>query len=433
MRINKLCLILLLFCSSLSAAQVLSPLEMHDPAMRRLQQHYMKQLKEAASDLAQHKFPYAFYFSRKLDLEELEQQQNDQRSIHFERYNNHTTLEIIGNYYAAYSGERVDSDHRLRQTFNDVILPILQVIVSKFESASEVEVIAVEVSHHVRKKVMGIEGEFPENVAVMIPRELAERVVHSADPASQQNLMLDAEVYVSGQPTLLWLAGERPVIAEDESPIHPSNAKLQEVDASVAAETDRPVQHEPAQSRLLGSKLPNLATAAPPELNNQPLHDASPQALKTLLEQNRDSIDKMTSEQNATAHFVPYAPPAFIEFKKGAYLQLSMTSSLDMTASGSQYKLAALAFDRHVAHLIRPILAYFKDTSGMDGIDFSTTVKIDGDEKGANTEAVEYVLPITALRRYEQFDCTGQQLLNEGIVLINGERVGLDLQLAETR
>ncbi len=32
---------------------------------------------------------------------------------------------------------------------------------------------------------------------------------------------------------------------------------------------------------------------------------------------------------------------------------------------------------------------------------------------------------------YEAYDCTGQQLLDAGAVLIDGKRVGLDLQLAE--
>lgn len=51
----------------------------------------------------------------------------------------------------------------------------------------------------------------------------------------------------------------------------------------------------------------------------------------------------------------------------------------------------------------------------------------------ASAEAVEFVMPMAAMRCYEQYDCTGQQLLNSGIVLINGERVGLDLQVAEAR
>jgi len=38
---------------------------------------------------------------------------------------------------------------------------------------------------------------------------------------------------------------------------------------------------------------------------------------------------------------------------------------------------------------------------------------------------------MAVLRCYESYDCTGQQLINSSFVLINGERVSLDLQSAE--
>jgi hypothetical protein len=44
---------------------------------------------------------------------------------------------------------------------------------------------------------------------------------------------------------------------------------------------------------------------------------------------------------------------------------------------------------------------------------------------------VEFFFPLSSLRCYEKYDCTGQQLLDAGTVLINGERVALDLQIAE--
>jgi hypothetical protein len=46
-------------------------------------------------------------------------------------------------------------------------------------------------------------------------------------------------------------------------------------------------------------------------------------------------------------------------------------------------------------------------------------------------EAVEFFFPLSALRCYESYECTGQQSINAGTVLINGERVGLDLWIAE--
>jgi hypothetical protein len=82
---------------------------------------------------------------------------------------------------------------------------------------------------------------------------------------------------------------------------------------------------------------------------------------------------------------------------------------------------------------VRPVLGYFKEDAGFDGIDFSTTVKIAGDNENVHALAVEFILPLSALHCFQQFDCTGQQLLNTGIILINGERAGLELQTAEAK
>lgn len=422
-RLSRFLLLAVVLCGASSLfSQIIPPMEMHDPAMRRLQQQHMKDLKEMRAGLKELHFPYDFYFSRKLDIDEPAQQQADQRSIRFEKYNNQTALEITGNYYAAYSDAYLDDDHRLRQTYIDVILPILQIVVPPLQSAREVDAFAVEISHHVCRKVIGVTGEYPENVVVVIPRELAARVVQTKDLIAQQNLMLDAEIYRNGQPTILWLAGERPVIPEDRSA---DNQEPPPIHSSAS----------PAHRGLLPASLASHANSSatpPPELRGEPLHDASPDALKALEDRFREPIEKLTKEQATTISFVPYAPPSFINFRQGAYLQISMSTKLDIRPTDSQYKLAALAFDREIAHLVRPVLSYFKEASGFDGVDFSTTVKFAEDKDGAHATAVEFVLPLAALNCFQQYDCTGQQLLDAGVVLINGERAGIQLQTAET-
>jgi hypothetical protein len=115
------------------------------------------------------------------------------------------------------------------------------------------------------------------------------------------------------------------------------------------------------------------------------------------------------------------------------YLELSVTTSLPETARGSRYKLVALAFDEHIAHLLRSSSGYLKSALDFDGIAFSTTVHVPG-SRGSETDnsvAAEFFFPFSALHCYENYDCTGQQLLDAGTVLINGERAGLDLLRAE--
>jgi hypothetical protein len=48
------------------------------------------------------------------------------------------------------------------------------------------------------------------------------------------------------------------------------------------------------------------------------------------------------------------------------------------------------------------------------------------------SEAAEFFFPAAALHCYEGCDCTGQQLIAQGSVLINSERVSLDLQTAKS-
>ena len=89
---------------------------------------------------------------------------------------------------------------------------------------------------------------------------------------------------------------------------------------------------------------------------------------------------------------------------------------------------AALAFDEHVSHLIRPLLEYFPGDIDFDGVDFSSIIRAGDSNK---TEAVEFFLPFSMMRCFAAYDCTGRQLLDSGTVVMDGERAKLDLEIAE--
>jgi hypothetical protein len=132
-------------------------------------------------------------------------------------------------------------------------------------------------------------------------------------------------------------------------------------------------------------------------------------------------------ELDPEAHFVAYASQGFVAFRQGIHLELSLNTTLPESAAGSRYKLAAMAFDDHVAHLIRPTLTYFKGESKFDGISFSATVHLASRSPAAGkTEAVEFFFPFTVLRCYEKYDCTGQQLIDSRRGANQRRRVALD-------
>jgi len=425
MRVIKSCLIAcrllpVLALSVTAPAQVLSPQEIRDPEMQALQQKYLPELKAFTEAISSHRFPYHFYFSRTLDLAEKDQQGSDQRSIQFDRFQGKVVLKITGNYFASYSTNLVTPGDRARQTFQDVMLPLLQAAVPALAKAGEIQSFALEISHHVRKPILGVSSEGVENVVLIVPKAAAERVAVATSAATQELALGDAEAFLNAVPISLWLHQEPVMARGNEIPVvkaaSPGSLKgVSSFPYSARAAVVPPVS-EPAKAAPVSD-----------------IRDTSPDALKNIQKLYQTGLDRMVQEINPQAHFVRYAPPAFIPFHKGIYLQLSATTTLPPVAGGSQYKLAALAFDQHIAHLIRPALSYFKEESGdFDGIDFSTSVRLNADPAAeGGSVAVEFIFPLRLLRAYEQFDCTGQQLIDGSFVLINGERVSLNLQAAE--
>ena len=402
-------------------AQVQSVSSIKDPAGQILQQQYYAQLEkmgQEAAAAASH-FPYPFYFSPVLDIDEAKQKQMEQGSVHFERYHSQVLLEITGNYYVSYSMQALTPNQRAHHTFEDVVLPLIRVAVARLDRSVPFDAYGFEIAYHVRSRVQKVDTEGAENLVLVIPRSVAERLVAAKDTEGRQGALLDSAVYLNGQPFTLWLSG-------DEAPLDVKAHYLARRKGEKPPDTDTaaPEPGSLVSSRLipeseLGRRIRERASEPP---------DLSPLRMEKLETQYGGAIQKLVAELAGQAHFVTYAPPAFIGFHDGAYLQLSLATDLEPPAGSSQYRIAALAFDTHVAHLLRPVNRYFHDSPQFDGVDFSTTVHQAA--QPAST-SVEFVVPFLALACYEKYDCSGQELINRSIVLINGERVTLDLEKAE--
>jgi len=428
MRRTSLFLLFLCAVVSVAGAQVLPPNEIQDPELRALQERNMDDLKQLGADILKLPTDYPFYLSRKLDLELSKQKWADQRSIQFDRYKDNVVLKITGNYFAAYSAEKMNSDQRARQTFLQIVLPVLQAAVTHFQKNSSVQAYAFEISHHVIGKVGGVALERPENLVVIIPQAAAVRLAGTTDETARQAALMQGEVFVNAKPTTIWLSAEGPQLAQQTPPDDPSTAAQSANTSGVEVVHNGEQEIDKLPSPV---HLPTLKPVKPVEPPKPP-RDTSPQALSSMQSAIKPILDGMVKELDPQVHFVSYASPNFIAFRNGVYLELSMNTTLAEPPTVSRYRLAALAFDDHVAHLIRPVLGYFKDDSQFDGLGFSSTLHL-GPKPGAaaSAQAVEFFFPFAALRCYERYDCTGQQLIDAGTVLINGERVSLDLQTAE--
>jgi len=433
MRVNKhLWLCIVLAAGHWVGAQVVPAVEIRDPEMRTLQQASMAQLKRAGQNIDAIHFNYAFYLSRKLDVDERQQQRIDQHSIRFERFDGATVVAISGNYYGAYSSMKFNEELRARETFLNVVLPILRATVPVFQGDPKVQGYAVEVSHHVFGRTMGMPIERAENLMVYLPQSAAIKLLEAQTKLQQEVAMLESEVFLNANRLDIWLS-------EDGPP------NVNEVSLSAAA-TAKPVLRTIAVESKPSVPTANDSTAggtSAVEAEAQPLpapppapaivRDTSPEALAAMTSSIEGISNQLVKDLAPEAHFISYAPPAMIAFRHQVYLELSVKTTLAAPAGISRYKLAALAFDDHISPLIRRLLTHFPGDQAFDGISFSTSVHADAKPSTVQPASlsVEFFFPLSNLRCYESYECTGQQLIDSGTVLINGERVALNLLLAE--
>ncbi|MGC2744079.1 MAG: hypothetical protein WA672_12875 [Candidatus Angelobacter sp.] len=209
---NRYCVRTLVVALSLfglcCSAQVQSLGRVTDPVSKRLQKQYYAQLQQISADAAAIHFPYPFYFSQMLDIDEARQKQLPQGSIRFDQYGGPTVLAISGNYYVSYSADLLNRNQRARKTYEDVVLPLLRAAVAHVDRNVPFDAYAFEVSHHVRTKVLKVNTEGAENLMVLLSRSLGERLSRAKDAESQQSALLESEVFLNGQPFTLWLTGD---------------------------------------------------------------------------------------------------------------------------------------------------------------------------------------------------------------------------------
>src|SRR6202165_2179967 len=235
-------------------AQVLSPPEIQDPNMRALQEKHLTELKTVGTEISAHRFPYRLYFSRALDLNEQQQQRRDQRAIRFEKFRNQTVLEITANYYASYSAELMQKEERALRTMQDVMAPILQAAVPALGQEEKLQAFALEISHHVRRKVLGVSTENAENVAFILPRLSGKRLISATTPEEQQAALMQGLLFVDGKPVAGWSRGNAEMLADSKPQSVPSRVDAKRAVGASAIESSVP------------QAAPSVAPFAPPAI-----------------------------------------------------------------------------------------------------------------------------------------------------------------------
>jgi hypothetical protein len=173
-----------------------------------------------------------------------------------------------------------------------------------------------------------------------------------------------------------------------------------------------------------------MGIVSPPAPAADPKAAASPADAERLQAQFQPQLDALMKEDGAKFHLVDYAPPSFVPYHKQLVLQLTLRNSLAFEKSMSSiYKRAAQSFDLFLASQVKALVPKLPEDLQVDALDFSVLNRL-GNEKDAS-EAVEFICPLRSIRSFVEDEIAGQDLINQSVVLVNGVRIHLDLELVE--
>jgi hypothetical protein len=408
------------------SAQV-APAEIKDRQLKLLQQANLKKLIELKQAIAKLSFPYPLLVSRYAGLDPAEQAASDQRGLEFVNFKGRTVLKVTGNYNAAYNADLLTANERASHVFEDVVRPILRVIPAYFQGNDSFGAVGFEISYHVRRKARDYSYEGKENFVVVMGREDALNFAKVAKDNESQEVLKRSEIYLNGKEFGLML-GQRDaqeVEARADSSVSPALL------ASVRPAVPSTLKSNPPSPNYRTLTLSSTANDAGPEVSTPTTEIASRSDVEALQTKHQAQLDALGKDGAERFHLVDYAPPSFVIFQNKTYLQLTLRNPARFDRdSTSIYKRAAQSFDLFLAPQLKALLDKLPATNDFTGLDI--TILNDLSSKDTHSsEALELVFPLQLLRQFVEAQVTNQDLINRSIVLVNGVRIALNLQLVE--
>jgi hypothetical protein len=427
-----LCGTLLLIGVTAGFGQV-NPAEILNPQLRAAESTYLQQLKALNRDIRATKFPFPFFLSRYVGLDPRQQVEADTRGVEFAQFHDRVVLKITGNYNAAYNADLLTQNQRAGRVFQEVVIPLLQLVVREIPHDVTCDAIGFEISYHVRRRTRNRDYEGKEILVLVLDKTDAFGYFNAGSEAEHQDILNRSEIYVNGKEFGLALGEREPLSLEALA---------------------RAVPHQPAPTpsaaapgsgtRLsrLNQELPPGAGLGPPrsyppsgtdklETEAAPVAAATPADTQRLQTKYQSQLDALVKEGVAKFQFVDYAPPSFVIFRNQVVLQFTLRNPLHFEKETSSiYKRAAQSFDLFLAPQLKALLEKTPADADIQGLDITLLNQLAA-KPNPSSEALEFIFPLKPLRQFVDAEITNQELINQSTVLVNGVRIALNLQQVE--
>jgi hypothetical protein len=420
----------MLLVSTTSACAQVSPEEIQFPRPNADEQKYLRQLQSLHQSIVALQFPFGFKLARYPGANPGQKAALDSNGIEFVDFQHRVVLKVSGIYKAAYSSAQLSENERASRTFQEVVTPILRLITQQIPRNADYDGIGFEIVYHTRDANKAYDYEGQEVLTVVLGRDDAFSYLNTAVDEDRQKLLNRSNIFVDGKEFGLALnqrdsfnvqaferslprqAGELPSAA-------PVNTELSPVITENTVSSNVPI----AQSKPASNSTP-----APTVVNSGTSPATTP--VMTLQAKYEAQLNAMMKEDGAQFNLVESAQPVFERFGDQTVLHLTMQNTLLLDASTTSiYKRAAQSFDLFLAPKLKDLSKKLPADAEYSALYFSV---LNNPGAARNpSEVIDYICPAGSIRSFVENKITGQDLINQSIVLVNGIRIGLNLQLVE--
>ncbi|MHB8302824.1 MAG: hypothetical protein ACYDC6_08325 [Acidobacteriaceae bacterium] len=400
---------LLLGMTALAFGQV-SPVEVLNPKLKADEAQYLPQLQSLQQSIAATKFPLPFRLARYPNARPGQRAASDPNGIEFVYFEGREVLKISGTYKAAFNARLLSKNERASRTFQDVVVPILRLVRQQIPANIDCDGIGFEIVYNARDANNAYDYEGQESLTVVFDRKDAFAYANASGNAERQQILNRSDIFVDGKDFGLALGQRAPF-------------NVQALERSV------PRQERESSSSLPASIAPTPAVSVAPSKPASKSRPTPANAIR-LQAQFQAQLDAMVQEDGAKFHLATSAPPSFEVYGDRTVLHLTMRNTLSFNKSTSSiYKRAAQSFDLFLAPQLKGLLRKLPANANYDALDFSVLNRL-GAEK-TPSETIDYISPLISIRSFVEDKITGQDLIDHSIVLVNGVRIALNLQLVE--
>ena len=389
-------------------AQV-SPTEVKNPRAKADEQKYMPQLVSLQKSIGTANFPFTFRLARYLDAKPGQRAALDSNGLEFVVFQDKVVLKVSAFYRVAFNSMQVTQNGRASQTLRQAVLPVLRLITEQMPENYDYDAVGFEILYDARDNSGAFDYEGREVLTAVFGRDDAFALARANSDEERQEILNRSDVFVNGKEYAVGLSQPDPL---DRATLDRTTPKPSVERASFTpAKSLRPVTAavsgdvSPAQIQRSG----DLDAAG-----LQRKLQAEVSAIRDSDEANRPQEDSVLPSLETSGE------------RRMLHYTMQNTLSFDSGRS-SIYKRAAQSFDLFLAPELKDISRRVPADASVEALHFSVLNQLGA---GKN-ETVEFICPMDSMRAFVANTITTQELINKSMVLVNGVRIGLDLQLVE--